>query len=195
MRKATPEALTQATIRAVVSDPASRAVLERMPSLRLPEWWLTAGAVFQNVWNAVEGRPPGYGIKDYDVFYFDDTDVSWEAEDAIIRRSQAMFRDLGVTVEVRNEARVHLWYEEKFGVPAPAFRSATDAIDSFAASTCCVGITRDDATGFRVYAPFGLEDVFALRMRPNRTLAPQRVYETKVEQYRSRWPSLIADPW
>ena len=79
-------------------------------------------------------------------------------------------------------------------MPAAAFRSAADAIDSFAATTCCVGITRDDA-GLRVHAPFGLRDVFTLRMRPNRGLAPRHVYEAKVAQYRSRWPSLTADPW
>ncbi len=49
--------------------------------------------------------------------------------------------------------------------------------------------------GFQVHAPFGLEDVFALHMRPNRRLAPRAVYETKVEQYRARWPSLTSEPW
>lgn len=82
---ATPDREAQTVLMAVLSDPLCEAVLDRLPSLGLREWWLTAGAVFQNVWNAVEGRPPGYGIKDYDVFYFDDTDLSWEAEDTVIR--------------------------------------------------------------------------------------------------------------
>jgi uncharacterized protein len=29
-------------------------------------------------------RPAGWGVKDYNVFYFDDHDPSWEAEDAVI---------------------------------------------------------------------------------------------------------------
>ncbi|WP_082177110.1 nucleotidyltransferase family protein [Arsenicicoccus sp. oral taxon 190] len=165
-----------------------------MPSLGLAEWWLTAGAVFQNVWNAVDSRPPGYGIKDYDIFYFDDCDLSWEAEDAVIRRAADLFDDLDARVEIRNEARVHLWYEAKFGTQIAPYRSAADAIDSFASTTCCVGITRD-RDALRVHAPFGLEDVLALHMRPNRRIAPQHVYETKVAEYRSRWPSLTHDPW
>lgn len=68
----------------------------------------TAGAVFQTVWNAVEGHAPGYGIKDHGVFYFDDTDLSWEAEDAVIRRAADLFHDLPAHIELRNEARVHL---------------------------------------------------------------------------------------
>jgi hypothetical protein len=34
-------------------------------------------------------------------------------------------------VEIRDEARVHLWYEAKFGTPCPPYTSAADAIDSF----------------------------------------------------------------
>lgn len=184
----------QTVLAAVLADPICAAVLDRLPSLGLQEWWLTAGAVFQNVWNAVEAKPPGYGIKDYDVFYYDDTDLSWEAEDAVIRAAADLLADVPAPIEVRNEARVHLWYEEKFGRPCPPFVSATDAIDAFASTTCCVGVTRDDA-GLRVYAPFGLADVMAMHMRPHRRLAPQHVYDTKVSQYSARWSSLTSDPW
>jgi hypothetical protein len=183
-----------ALFEAVLADPVCRAILERAPELGLTEWWLTAGAVFQNVWNAVEGRLPGYGISDYDVFYFVDGDLSWEAEDRVIVAAAELFQDQRARIEVRNEARVHLWYEDKFGVPAEPFLSATDAIDAFASTTCCVGVTRDDS-GLRLYAPHGLADVFAMHLRPNRRLAPQVVYDRKAEQYRQRWPSVTSDPW
>lgn len=183
-----------AMLEAVLADPVCRAILDRAPQLGLAEWWLTAGAVFQNVWNAVEGRPPGYGINDYDIFYFDDSDLSWEAEDRVISAAGDLFGDLDATVEVRNEARVHLWYEEKFGTPAEPFVSAADAIDAFASTTCSVGITRV-SQGLRIYAPYGLADVFAMHLRPHRRIAPRSVYETKVRQYQARWPSLSHDPW
>ncbi len=189
-----PDRNEQAVLDAVFADPVCAAVLDRFPSLGLQEWWLTAGAVFQNVWNAVEARPPAYGIKDYDVFYYENADLSWEAEDAVIRAAVDLFPDAPRPIEVRNEARVHLWYEEKFGAPCAPFISATDAIDAFASTTCCVGVTRDDA-GLRVYAPFGLEDVLAMHMRPHRRLAPRHVYEAKVSQYTARWPSLTSEPW
>ena len=94
-------------------------VLGRSQQLDLPGWYLTAGAVFQTVWNVVTDRPPTWGIKDYDLFYFDDSDLSWDAEDEIIRAGQATFGDLPAAVEIRNEARVHLWYQSHFGVPCP----------------------------------------------------------------------------
>lgn len=177
----------------MLADPICRVILDRASHLGLSEWWLTAGAVFQNVWNAVENRAPGYGIKDYDVFYFD-SDLSWEAEDDVISKAAKLFEDIDASIEVRNEARVRLWYEEKFGTTAVPFTSAADAIDAFASTTCSVGITRDE-NGLRVYAPYGLTDVFAMHMRPHRRLAPRSVYETKIRQYSERWPSLSHDPW
>ena len=112
------------------------------------DWWLTAGVLFQTVWNSLTGRPPGTGIRDADLFYFD-ADTSWEAEDAVIRAGADLFADLPVPVEIRNEARVHLWYAERFGVAgAAAFRNSREAIDAFAA-VCCMSASRSGRTGTR----------------------------------------------
>jgi hypothetical protein len=169
-------------------------VLERAPALGVGDWWLTAGVLFQTVWNALTGRAPGTGIRDADFFYFDD-DTSWDAEDAVIRAGVELFDDLSVPVEIRNEARVHLWYADRFGTPAPPFRDCTDAIDSFAAVCCCYGVTVDGARRPRVYAPHGFDDLFSLTVRPNRRLAPRHVYETKAERWQQQWPELTVLPW
>ena len=180
---------------AVLSNPINRTILERGPILDAPDWWLTAGAVFQTVWNVIDGRNPTQGIKDYDVFYFDDSDLSYEAEDAVIRRAQRLFADVPAEIEVRNEARVHIWYEDHFGVPGIQFTSATDAIDHFASTTCCYGVTSSPPDGLRVYAPLGFDDLFGKRVRPNPRLAPRGVYETKADRWRLEWPDLRVDPW
>nr|WP_245886461.1 nucleotidyltransferase family protein [Kineococcus xinjiangensis] len=179
----------------VLRNDVVRAVLERAPGLELPDWWLTAGALFQTVWNVQDGRDPCTGIRDYDLFYFDGSDLSWEAEDAVIRRAEVVFEDLGATIEVRNEARVHLWYEEHFGVPAVPFRSSRDAIDHFAATTCCLGLTVDPDGQLLVHAPHGYDDLFAQRLRPNPVLAPREVYERKALRWRREWPRLVVVPW
>jgi hypothetical protein len=170
------------------------AVLARAPALGVGDWWLTAGVLFQTVWNAVTGRPQGAGIRDADFFYFDD-DTSWEAEDTVIRTGAGLFADLAVPVEIRNEARVHLWYADRFGTPAPPFRDCADAIDSFAAVCCCYGVTADPDGGLRVYAPHGYGDLFGLTVRPNRRLAPQHVYEGKTARWQEQWPELTVLPW
>lgn len=170
-------------------------VLERVATLDLPGWYVTAGCLFQTIWNVVTGRPPTSGIRDYDIFYFDDSDLSWEAEDAVIAAGREMFTGLPVEVEIRNEARVHLWYEEKFGVPCAPYDSTEAAIDSFAATTCCLGVRLEADSQWRVYAPHGLSDVFNLVVRPNPVLAPQSVYDSKVKRWRKQWPELTALEW
>lgn len=170
-------------------------VLARTATLALPGWYLTAGCLFQTVWNVVTDRPPTHGIKDYDVFYFDDGDLSWEAEDRVIKAGREVFAGLPAEVEIRNEARVHLWYGEKFGVPCPPYTSAEAAIDSFAATTCCLGVRLERDGRWRVYAPHGLSDVFNLVVRPNPVLAPRAVYEAKAARWREQWPELTVLDW
>ncbi|MFD8391913.1 nucleotidyltransferase family protein [Streptomyces sp. NPDC059680] len=170
-------------------------VMARAATLELPGWYVTAGCLFQTVWNVVTDRPPTSGIKDYDIFYFDGTDVSWEAEDAVIKAGQEVFAGLPAEVEIRNEARVHVWYERKFGVPCPPHESAESAIDCFAATTCCLGVRLEPDGGWRVYAPHGLSDVFNLVVRPNPVLAPREVYETKAARWKNEWPELTVLPW
>jgi hypothetical protein len=185
----------QQFLSAVLQNPVIGAILERMPQLGLGNWYLTAGGIFQTVWNMVSGRDPQVGIKDYDVFYFDDSDLSYEAEDSVIQRAHTLFSDITADIEVRNEARVHLWYEQKFGVPAPPFESCEDAIDHFASTTCCYGVSTDALGAVRVYAPHGFHDLFALIVRPNPVLAPREVYETKTARWVHEWPALTVLPW
>lgn len=170
-------------------------VLDRTAALGLPDWYLTAGCLFQTIWNTVTGRPPTHGIKDYDVFYYDATDLSWEAEDTAIRAGRKAFAGLPAEVEIRNEARVHLWYEQKFGTPCPPYDSVESAIDSFASTTCCLAVRlREDGT-WHVYAPHGLSDIYNLVVRPNPVQAPQEVYDTKTSRWRESWPELTVLPW
>jgi len=72
-----------------------------------------------------------------------------------------------VELDVTNEARVHLWYEQRFGRPIPPYRSAEHAIGHLADDRVSIGV-RYEAAEFVVCAPFGLSDLFAMIVRPNR---------------------------
>jgi hypothetical protein len=171
----------------------NRAILGRMSELKLPDCWLVSGALFQTVWNILSDFPPEHGIKDYDVFYFD-PDTSWRAEDTAIRRAKAVFADLCVEIEVRNQARVHLWYEEKFAAPYPPLSRATEGIDRFLAVNSQVGV-RLRGDSFELYAPHGLDDVEKMLVRPNPTanFQTQRYYE-KANRWKTQWPQITIEP-
>jgi hypothetical protein len=178
----------------VQRNPVVVEVLKRADALSLPDWYLAAGCLFQTVWNVLAGEEPTRGIRDYDLMYFDDSDLSWDAENEVIKRAAVAFAGCGGEVEVRNEARVHLWYEDHFGVPCDPYENSEAAIDSFAASACSVGIRLRDGRP-HVYAPYGLDDMFDFVLRPNPAIAPRATYETKAARWLELWPRLTVLEW
>jgi hypothetical protein len=175
----------------ILQNGANRALLERLPAIGLGETWLAAGCLFQTVWNLQTGRPPGEQISDYDLFYHDPADLSWDAEDRVIRRVANACADLDVTIEVKNQARVHLWYRDRFGTDYPALRSSEDGIGRFLVRGTCVGIR---AGCGRVFAPFGLDDIAAGVLRPNPDVALTARFAEKCGSYLRRWPHLRIEP-
>lgn len=170
----------------VLRHPPNAAILSRWAELALPDAWLVAGCLFQAVWNRLDGHPPGHGIKDHDLFYFDASDL-WEAAEARAQaHASALFADLGVEVEVCNQARVHLWYASHFGRPYAALAGVEEGIRRFLVLETCVAVRPGE-----VYAPNGLEGLYAGTLTPNPLVPHRELFEAKVASYRSRWPWLV----
>lgn len=55
-------------------------ILEKFDEIALPDTWLVAGSIAQTIWNLRCGKPAEQGIKDVDLIYFDDRDLSLNAE-------------------------------------------------------------------------------------------------------------------
>lgn len=177
-------------ISAVLRNPIHERLLDQLDRNGLPEAWIVAGCLTQTVWNIQTGRQIDYGINDYDIFYFD-PDLSWNAENQIISGFRELSDRIGRRIEVRNQARVHLWYTEKHGKPYPALSRATEGIDRFLTRCTQVGIQRADRD-IRLYAPRGLDDVSALIVRPNRSPNfSAQAYDIKTARWRSLWPELV----
>jgi len=179
----------------VRAEPVLMAVLSGARAMALPDSWLVSGALYNSVWNALTERPPMTGVKDADLFYFDASDVSYAAEDAVIRRGEGVFAGLPVPVEIRNQARVHLWYEEHFGVPYAPLADSREAIRRFASLTHAVGMRLDEDDGLELYAPYGLDDVFSFRPVPNRLMDNRKTHEEKAARQMRIWPELTLEPW
>lgn len=158
------------------------------------DWYLASGAVAQTVWNAAHGFDPGHGIKDYDIAYFDDSDLTAESEKAVEAAAYALLPDTGATLDVTNQARVHVWYRTRFGREIPANRSLEAAVATWPATATCVGV-RYDGDRFVVCAPFGLSDLFAMVVRPNKAIVSREVYEEKSARWKNAWPRLDVIPW
>jgi hypothetical protein len=172
-----------------LKNPVNAAIVRALTELMVPDAWLVSSCLVQSVWNDVTGRDAGYGISDYDVFYFD-PDISWEAEDVVIRALDARLVRLGVKIETRNQARVHLWYPDKHGLPYPPLRCSTEGIDRFLTANTMVGI-RQSRVGYEVYAPNGFDDVAHMIVRPNPgpNFSPAN-YAAKAAKWKRLWPEV-----
>ncbi|MER9891073.1 nucleotidyltransferase family protein [Mesorhizobium sp. M0119] len=179
----------------VSKDALIHEALVRARGLYLPDWLIVSGALYNGVWNHLTGKHSGYGIRDVDLFYFDESDLSYEAEDLVIRRAAKQFEGLTLPVEVRNQARVHLWYEARFGEAYPRLASSAEALSWFASKTHAVGVRFDAAGQLDLVAPFGLDDIFSFRITPNRALNNQRTHEAKAARAQEHWPQISVVPW
>jgi hypothetical protein len=180
-------------IAAALRNPINEIIAEELSRLALPDAWIVAGCLMQTVWNVQTARAVDHGIADYDIFYFD-PDTSWQAEDAVIRKLQGQFARTGAKVEVRNQARVHLWYPEKHRLPYPALHCSTQGIDRFLTKNTQVGIRRTQA-GHDIYAPHGFDDIAKMIVRPNHGANFSAVnYEAKAERWKKLWPEITVLP-
>jgi uncharacterized protein len=173
--------------------PSLMRVLLTMRALDLPDWLIMSGAVYQRVLNALTKRPPDYGVRDYDLGYFDASDISYEAEDAVIRRVATAFDEpLRSAVEVRNQARVHVWFQGHFGEPYTPLSCTAEALERFVSPMFAVGVRLKPDDRLHIAAPFGLADLFALRLRPN----PRRFSANFLQVaagVTGRWPEVTAE--
>ena len=184
---------SDAFLATVLRNPINEIIADELFRLALPDAWIVSGCLVQTAWNVLTKRAIHYGIDDYDIFYFD-PDTSWQAEDAVIGELQGRFANLGAKVEVRNQARVHLWYPEKYGLPYPALESSSDGIDRFLTKNTQVGIRRMQG-GYDVYAPNGFADIAQMIVRPNP--GPNfsaAAYAAKAGRWKRLWPELTVLP-
>lgn len=168
-------------------------VLLGAEELNAPNWYLGAGCISQSVWNYLHGYEIEKHIKDCDLVYFDD-DISKQSEQKYIQKGKELFKDLSAEVEIVNQARVHLWYEKDFGLKIPPYQSVEEGINSWPTTITCIAV-RKAGSQLDVYAPYGLNDLFGMILRPNKQMVTEEMYNKKVQRWTKVWPKLKVIEW
>ncbi|MEM9106562.1 MAG: nucleotidyltransferase family protein [Pseudomonadota bacterium] len=179
----------------VRNEPLIMGPLETARGFALPQWRIVAGVIYNTVWNVLTGRPAGHGIRDVDLFYFDDADLSWDAEDRVIKTGEQVFSGSSIPVEIRNQARVHLWFPDKFGQEVAPLENVDASLTRFSSKTHAVGLRLEEDGRLDLCAPFGLDHIFSFHVIPNRVLKNEPGYTAKAERALKVWPELTVDPW
>ena len=168
-------------------------LLDKLDEYNLENYYVAAGAINQTVFNYYHGYPLDSFIEDYDIVYYDD-DTSYEKEDKIIKDIYNLCDDLNIKMDIKNQARVHLWYENKFGHEIEANLSVEDAIGKWGSTVTCIGV-RKQKNDFIVFAPYGLNDLYSLTIRPVKKNFTKKEYDKKVSKWKNKWPNINVIPW
>ncbi|WP_233234611.1 nucleotidyltransferase family protein [Bordetella sp. LUAb4] len=163
--------------------------LRAVRSLELASWCIGAGAIRSLVWDSLHGFFEPSPVADIDVAYFD-ADASPELDIRLQHRLSCLL--VGLNWEVTNQAKVHEWLVDASGQAFPPLISLADGLATWPEFATCVGVYLDANDSVRVIAPYGLDDLFELRVRHN----PRRVSvatfwdRVRSKRYSQRWPRL-----
>ena len=168
-------------------------ILTRLEKSNLKNYYVGAGAINQTIFNYLHNFKIDANIKDYDIIYYDE-DLSYEKEDLVIKYIKELLKDIDVDVDIKNEARVHLWYNKKYNDNRKPYTSLEDAISRWGTTITCIGVRLEDGN-LIVDAPYGLNDLFNMIIRPVKIDFKEEDYNKKVEKWKKNWPKLTIIPW
>ncbi len=177
----------------ILKNNVLKTILERLEGYGLDNYYVAAGAINQTVFNYYHNNSMNYLIDDYDIVYYDE-DLSYEKEDKIIKEINLLCKDLNVSLDIKNQARVHLWFKNKFGYSIEPNKSVEDAISKWGSTVTCIGV-RLKNNELTIFAPYGLNDLFSLIIRPNKENFIKKGYEEKTRKWKQNWPKLTIIPW
>lgn len=181
----------RATLLALIERcPAVWQTLAACQSIGLPQHYIAGGVLTQMIWNAAEGRPLLTQVRDIDVVYFAPNEDAADEQAWQARIAAAVEHD--VPIDVVNQARVHTWYARRYGNTIAPLTTAEDGIDGWLPAFA-VGARGVSPTV--IYAPFGLDDAFAQRLRPNHRVMGAASYEAIAASAIQRWPTVTVLPW
>lgn len=155
-------------------------------ALGLDDGWIAAGFVRDAVWDHLHDRAPRPPTGDVDVIWFDVMRTDRDLDRALERALAASAP--GYRWSVKNQARMHLRNGDS------PYRSAADAMRYWPETATAVAIRRTAGNACEIAAPFGLDDLFGLRLVPTAGFVPHKraIFDRRVAEksWLTRYPRL-----
>lgn len=172
-------------------------ILNYIEKLKLPNFYIAAGMVFQTIWNYYDKKDLNYKVKDVDIVYYDKENLDKDKEEKLEKQIEDYFSSKGINYkfDVHNEARMHLWKKENENNNIDQYKNSEDAIYQWIATAHAIGITKENGK-IKVYAPYGLSDIFSRTIRPiKHKYNSKELYDKKVDSWKKRFDNLTIIEW
>ena len=171
-------------VRLIESQPGMMRALTLAAALALPDAWIGAGFLRNAVWDALHDRGWSAGEGDVDLIYFDPFTCDPTAE----KTYEAALRDAAPDLRwsVKNQARMHLRNND------PPYQNTSDAMAQWL-ETCTAVAARLQSGAVELSAPYGVEDLVTLSLRPTTAgLRKRAAFDARVlgKDWLRRWPKL-----
>ena len=166
----------------IAADPWRMACLEAVDGLDLPDCWIGSGFLRAPLWDRLHEFAEPTPLNDIDVIYFDPGTLDPGADDTLeARLAEAM---PGAPWSVRNQERMHRKNGDR------PYRSTEDALCHWLETVAAIAVRLDRRGRLELLAPFGLDDVMALLVRPTPHARAHRLAAFRARAAAKNWPAI-----
>ncbi|MEH7125956.1 nucleotidyltransferase family protein [Bacillus sp. JJ1773] len=152
-------------------------LLKTVNTLNLSDWWICAGFARSKIWDVLHHFSERTPIPDIDVIYYDPANLDELEEKKLEEKLNHLMP--GVPWSVKNQARMHVINN------LPPYTSSVDGISKFPETATALGVKLDGNDHVILAAPWGIDDVVNLEVKPTPFFAESKdrlkVYENRVE--------------
>jgi hypothetical protein len=153
----------------LIENPWAMRMLGAARAVGAPDWLVGGGVIRTLVWDHLHEYETPTPLRDVDLAFFQSENLSSAVETSVEHALRGQAPD--IPWQARNQARVHLWYEAKFGLPVEPLTSSADGVATWPETATSIAVRLEVDGSLTVVAPCGLDDLFALVLRRN----PRRV--------------------
>ncbi|MCH7297373.1 nucleotidyltransferase family protein [Acinetobacter higginsii] len=173
----------------IMQSPALYGMLQQLARLH-PAAYLSAGVLRNTVWAHLHGQSFDLNNCDIDVIYHDAMQTDECLQKQLQQDLQRIFPEQ--QWDVVNQALVHTWYRQDNAANIQPLVSLEHALSLWPDTATAIALRLNCAGELELIAPFGLHDLFALRLRWNPALVSYDTFKQRLEskQWLQQWPKL-----
>lgn len=154
-----------------------------------PNAYIAAGIIRNTVWAALHGWNYVLDGSEVDVIFYDEAPDHDRSNDI---QHDMMSHFPHMEWDVTNQATVHHWYRLDDGTAIEPLKSIEHALSLWPETATAVAIRLNANHELEIVAPFGLQDLFELKLRWNPQLVSHAGFLKRMQtkQFLIRWPQL-----
>ncbi|PKV48857.1 hypothetical protein ATE84_0872 [Aquimarina sp. MAR_2010_214] len=182
--------LEKKLISLLINCPEILETLDACNQYGLKDYYIAGGVITQVIWNNLNGESALKNVKDFDIVYFSANEERGQSK---VHQSEiGKLVNHKFPLDIINQAYVHEWYPEKFGNKINPFNNTEDGIQTWL-SSFAIGIRKSKT--YEIYSPYGLEDAFNMKVKPNKRTMNKDNYIKMTTSFKKRWNTIRIEPW